>query len=842
MYRKFLLSIMLAVTFTFASHYDLFFKDESNEFCVANAPYSLKMFNAKGKRCEFLALRHDVRIRIENPATSSNASLGIAVERPFFILDGIYLSTDGNRTLSDFEEEANRLGLMDVLLELGYTPILVQFTETVRTPLIENAKSFGDLLRFVNSNTFVEFPNKMESGMVIMGISQGGILGRYGAYLYDIWRSKKSDAPVRLYASLDSPHQGAVLPLSLYYTIDFWSKYGGSSEAEAFRDLIEGPGASGLLLYETEIIKQTFGGKVIFETADHKVNTSSERFLFGRYRKAAEYKGFPAVLVAQGQLKGTTPKHYDKYFTLNRRAKKSGMLMGRAESEMTSYNEGEQRIAKNRKYEKFGSTSFSEVKKDAKFDFVQGSTYPFAETIYNSLRAGFEEAMPKGMSASVLGVSTSISTGWDEDTLLQKNSTFIPTASAMDMKCSGNLAINEDCAFKQSSSGFPFAEPGSRSSADAVYAVDPTHPRYKESISGRHIEMPEKMTASENSAVVNGFQVDIWRILCELANYDYDPQKKAFRNENLAWYFVPNGNCMDQTKIPQVIRENGYVQTKKFGYARYDYAPKATEKNSSVRFDLPAGWHKVALLDYGQDLETGTAFEVDVMVNSSKGNWMKAELLLSKTKSGTGQIQLHEIDIPVNGKKFVARWQMPANREALAFYRWFRLILNSDGANVTLSNPRVVKSVNPETTHMEKAPKNVYPNVDVLYYAWPNSAKAVGYSDALGKGLSMNFPYVGNGLFLDFKEAVDMNDYSSLEVVYWPGTCQNTNVYFDSYRKSKVSLSHGKNLENMLVFSIPLEQVVDTRLTPDGGLSASRLSLQATAVNETCIIKSIKLK
>lgn len=842
MYRKFLLSIMLAVTFTFASHYDLFFKDESNEFCVANAPYSLKMFNAKGKRCEILALRHDVRIRIENPATSSNASLGIAVERPFFILDGIYLSTDGNRTLSDFEEEANRLGLMDVLLELGYTPILVQFTETVRTPLIENAKSFRDLLRFVNSNTFVEFPNKMESGMVIMGISQGGILGRYGAYLYDIWRSKKSDAPVRLYASLDSPHQGAVLPLSLYYTIDFWSKYGGSSEAEAFRDLIEGPGASGLLLYETEIIKQTFGGKVIFETADHKVNTSSERFLFGRYRKAAEYKGFPAVLVAQGQLKGTTPKHYDKYFTLNRRAKKSGMLMGRAESEMTSYNEGEQRIAKNRKYEKFGSTSSSEVKKDAKFDFVQGSTYPFAETIYNSLRAGFEEAMPKGMSASVLGVSTSISTGWDEDTLLQKNSTFIPTASAMDMKCSGNLAINEDCAFKQSSSGFPFAEPGSRSSADAVYAVDPTHPRYKESISGRHIEMPEKMTASENSAVVNGFQVDIWRILCELANYDYDPQKKAFRNENLAWYFVPNGNCMDQTKIPQVIRENGYVQTKKFGYARYDYAPKATEKNGSVTFDLPAGWQKVALFDNGNKLEPGTAFEIEVTVNKAKGNWMKAELLLNKSKRGVAQIQLHEVDVPLDGSKFVARWHLPRDKETLEAYRWFRLVINSDGANITLSNPRLVKSVVPVEVPKSQVSRTIYPNSEYKLFSWNAGSLNSDYSDALGKGVNLNFDDIGRGMYFDLGEMKNMSGYSSLEISYWPGTCQHTIAFFDSYRGVNYSLKKNAVSGNFMTVNIPLEKIVNTRLTPNGMFAASRLTLQGTAVNETCIIKSIKLK
>ena len=93
----------------------------------------------------------------------------------------------------------------------------------------------------------MSFPDAKNEGVVVLGISQGGIIGRYGAYLYDSHR-KKTDAPVRLFASLDSPHQGAVMPKGLLKTIWFWAKMGGSADAEAFLDLVSAPGASDLLL------------------------------------------------------------------------------------------------------------------------------------------------------------------------------------------------------------------------------------------------------------------------------------------------------------------------------------------------------------------------------------------------------------------------------------------------------------------------------------------------------------------------------------------------------------------------------------------------------------------
>ena len=128
--------------------------------------------------------------------------------------------------------------------------MLVQFAQTVRTSLETNARAFASLLSFLNANTLISFPNRRGDGFVVLGISQGGIIGRYGSYLYDSIRTA-ADAPVRFYASLDSPHQGAVMPRGLISTIDFWANKAGIASAEAFYDLISSPGARDLLLYDT---------------------------------------------------------------------------------------------------------------------------------------------------------------------------------------------------------------------------------------------------------------------------------------------------------------------------------------------------------------------------------------------------------------------------------------------------------------------------------------------------------------------------------------------------------------------------------------------------------------
>ena len=836
MIKKIILSVLAVVAYSFAAYQDYFFKHSFMDgLCIARNPASKSPINADGKKCHFAGSKDVVRIRVFEPAEDASSSQEIALNRPFFILDGIYLSTEGARTLSGLENEANRLGIMDVLVELGYTPVLVQFSETVRRDLESNAEYFSLLLRFLNNNKSIGFMNKTEDGMVVMGISQGGILGRYGAYLYDTQRNKNTDAPIRLYASLDSPHQGAVLPLSLYYTIDFWSTAGGSSAAEAFKDLLNGPGASGLLLYEGEKV-----GRMVYDIYDYKVNPSSDRFLFGRYRRAAEYKGFPSVLVAQGQLKGSIPSHSDTYFELNRSAKKAGVLLGRAVSEMRSNNGTIGNVAKNRVYETGGENK-REDRGDARYDFIQGSTYPFAETMYQSLKEGFEDAMPSNMSVGVLGASVSLSTAWEKDVLSQKNSTFIPTVSAMDMKCGGNLAIRENCAFRQNSQNFPFMNPGARSSANAVYAVDPSHPRYNESISGRHIELPESMDNHKDSVVVEGFRVDMWRILCELANVDYDSGKKEFRNENLASLFTPGTSCMDQSKMPFLLKNSGNLQKKYVAYAEYDYSKERALRRDWNTFDVPAGWRRIALYDNGGDVPENSVFEVDIKVNKAKGNWMKAELLLLKSKHNAGQVQLQEVDVPLDGGRFTARWKLPGGKDALRSYRWFRLVLNSDGASVSVKEPRLVRSIDDNSLPAEKVSKNIFPNADYKTNGWNSAATLTPYSDALGSGLEAVVAKSTSGFYFDLQGMKSMDGYSGLKVTYWPGTCQNTTLYFDSFQRQRYPLNGGTRSGNFVEVKVPLSKIVDVSLTPQNKFAAHRLNMQSLSADEKCIVKSISL-
>ena len=837
MIKKMFLSILAAMTCSFAAYSDFFFQESwpKGDFCIARTPANKTPLNAQGKACGISSFKDVVRIRVFEPAEDLSSRFRIAVNRPFFILDGIYLNTEGVRTLSELEDEANRLGIMDVLVELGYTPVLVQFSETVRRSLETNATYFSELLQFINKNELIGFVNKVEDGMVVMGISQGGILGRYGAYLYDTHRNKQTDAPIRLYASLDSPHQGAVLPLSLYYTIDFWSTAGGSSAAEAFKDLLNGPGASELLLYEGEKV-----GRSVYDIYEYKVKSTSDRFLFGAYRSAAEYKGFPSVLVAQGQLKGGAPKHFDTYFELNRSAKKAGVLLGRAVSEMRSNNGTVEQIARNRVYEAGGDNEMKN-KGDSRYDFIQGSTYPFAETMYQSLKSGFEDAMPSNMNVSVLGMPLSLSTAWEKDMLLQKNSTFIPTASAMDMKCGGNLAIRENCAFTQNSQNFPFTNPGERSSANAVYAVDPTHPRYTESISGRHIELPETIDKRKDSIVVNGFRVDMWRILCELANADYDGEKKEFRNENLASLFTPGANCMDQSKMPLLLKNSGKLQKKNLAYASLDYSVTPSLLSHWLNFDVPAGWHRVASFDNGGDIPENSTFEIDIKVNKAKGNWMKAELILLKGRNGTSQIQLQEVNIPLDRNSYTARWSLPFSKEVLRSYRWFRLVLNSDGASVSVKEPRLLHSIDGNSLPSEKVAKSIFPNSGYKTYGWTQTTSLSPYSDALGVGLEADLAKVASGFHFDFSGMKSMDGYYGLSVVYWPGTCQKTNVYFDSFKKGGTSLKGGVKSGDLMKKDIPLSKIVDVSMTPQNKLAAFRLSMQSVSPDEKCIVKSISL-
>lgn len=828
-----LFCLMAAAGSAFAGYHDMFFyKSPTSDFLYSPSPDLSEAKNSKGEQKPF-APRNHVRIRVIDPPSNPESRLGFDLERPFLILDGIYLDGDGKRSLSGFQEETEQFGLPTLLKSLGYTPILVQFSETVEQTLSMNAMYFESVLRFLNDNVFFDFKNR-EDGFIVMGVSQGGILGRYGSYLYDISR-KTTDAPIKLYASLDSPHQGAVMPMALRYTINYWATVGGSAAAEKFKDLLDGPGADGLLLYQPQGSKGTYSE-----------NTSPNRFLFNEYRKAAEYKGFPAVLLSQGQMKGIVESKSKKLFDLNRMVTKLESVFGRAVSTLNSTVFEKDTVARNRMYEAFEKSVQDTRVGNSKMDMIQGSTYPFARTLYSSLREGFVDAMPKDYELklfSIFGkkVTVTLKSSWVKDTLYESSSTFIPVASAMDLLCNGDLAIRDNCAFTIQQGGFPFENPGARSTGDVVFAVDQTHPRYGEAKSGRHVELPgNRMDLDTN--VLRGMQTDIYRMLCEVAKYDYNEKSKTFNNPNLVGYFDPGASCLDPSKIPDIVKRSGLLRFKKFGFARYDYKPEATEMESHVEFEVPAGWHKVASFDNGEKIPEGTFFEVDVDVKSCKGNWVKAELLLTRTASGFGQLQLEEQKLNVEDGKQTLRWSMPSTPGSLDKYRWFRLVINSDGASVKVSNPRLVYGTH-SAQAVQKIPyATLFPKADFEVERWNMNGTFEPYADAYGSGMDITYSGVNGNIMVNMGEPYHFRGYSNLKVVFWPGTCTSTKVYFDSYMMGATSLYPAQTEGSFLAATLPLEKLINPSLSPDGGLSASKLNIRGTKSGERCLIKEISLE
>jgi hypothetical protein len=262
-----------------------------------------------------------------------------------------------------------------------------------------------------------------------------------------------------------------------------------------------------------------------------------------------------------------------------------------------------------------------------------------------------------------------------------------------------------------------------------------------------------------------------------------------------------------------------------------------------VTFDVPAGWHKVAVFDYGEQLPEGSDFQVDIKVNKSNGNWVKAELLLMKSKSGAGQLQLQEIPVTVDGKNNHVHWKFPAGEGALKSYRWIRLVLNSDGGNVTVSKPVITKTVENTNKKFDTLKENLYPNIHNEFFPWTSSASATPYTDALGSGMALEYRNVNGGVYLDLEGEKSADSYTKLQVYYWPGTCQGTGIYFDSYATSMQLLSDNPKMDGrFLMKEVPISDIVNTGVTHNHRKIVSRLVFRSLGGNEKCLVYRILAK
>jgi len=163
--------------FAFGDNLQMFFATCGNELCMSTTDIAQVRYTANRTPLPS-PVASSVRTMILNSVKDASAVYRTRINRPVFILDGIYLSTDEVRTVEDLYSDVEEFGIPEMLVNMGYTPILVQFSETVSRSVRDNSELFAKVLSFFSSNVFVSFPNAVNDGVVVLGISQGGIIGR----------------------------------------------------------------------------------------------------------------------------------------------------------------------------------------------------------------------------------------------------------------------------------------------------------------------------------------------------------------------------------------------------------------------------------------------------------------------------------------------------------------------------------------------------------------------------------------------------------------------------------------------------------------------------------------
>ncbi|MFA9219589.1 MAG: esterase/lipase family protein [Sediminibacterium sp.] len=128
---------------------------------------------------------------------------------------------------------------IDTLQQHGYDLVLVDFYDGARD-IRENAALVEKVINLCNT-----YKNS-ENSLVLAGASMGGLISRYALRNMELQNKPHC---TRLYISLDAPHLGAYIPMSLQSAIYFMAPF--SSAANSFvYDKLERPAAQQLLFYQ----------------------------------------------------------------------------------------------------------------------------------------------------------------------------------------------------------------------------------------------------------------------------------------------------------------------------------------------------------------------------------------------------------------------------------------------------------------------------------------------------------------------------------------------------------------------------------------------------------------
>jgi len=717
----------------------------------------------------------DVRIRIYNTHSDATKFSGSRIVRPVLLIDGIQLE-DKEKTLTMFTNEletgadgkAKRF-IITNLQELGYSPIVVQFGATAKRNMEENAKTFSRLLTFLASNAFLGWQDADAQKFLIMGFSQGGVIGRYGAYLYD--KSRGVGPGIRMLLTIDSPHQGAVLPRSLLASVDFWvrNQARGGDVAQGFMEILESEAVNDLLIYNTKMETDANTPSVFAP------NFSATRWLFGEYRNAAEYKGFPVVMLSDGLLSGHRNfPSASAYYLLNRKSlfTSTDNAWGRATSNVYYTESNNEEYAYNHVYEYTKQDKAWPRYGSARWDLVQGSVYPFNKTIYNVLHGSFLSSMKDNdevdLGYGFLLPDPDIRGEWGSQDLNFDSTTFIPTVSALDMKCSGNLSVFNECAFSmnESNTTVNWESPGSLSTGKSIYAIDATHPRSSHTSGQYH--------------VFGSDPVDYWRLFCELMKSDVE--NGAFQNTELNSRIGLNQSCLDQAAIPNWFL-NQYNITSRYKYPIIKWLYNSAKNNKDgATFGIPPAWNPVATFNSTRAIRKGDVIEVTMNAPKTFG-WLFLDFVLLRKSDGTGWLQLGEKKVIADGENHVYTWVVPEWMSETIGYTWSKLIMNSlNGGTVTISKVRVgpaTGTVSAETA-VPMSEASLYPGYNGQWSFGDWGDHDLKFQDNVGTWLHLKMPNYYDGAMWETSSKLSTSSYKNLVIYYKPNTCRNTIVYFDT--------------------------------------------------------------
>ena len=171
------------------------------------------------------------------------------LDKPIIMIDGFDPGDERDISMLYAGLDFNGENLADILRDEGFDFI------ALNAPLYTtDGKDIDGGADYIQRNAMVlveliNFINTEKIGseeLVVIGPSMGGLIARYGLSYME---QNSLDHDTRLYISFDSPHQGANIPVSFQYLINYFAKDQGNAQAELVVDnVLNSPAAKEMLI------------------------------------------------------------------------------------------------------------------------------------------------------------------------------------------------------------------------------------------------------------------------------------------------------------------------------------------------------------------------------------------------------------------------------------------------------------------------------------------------------------------------------------------------------------------------------------------------------------------